>query len=594
MNETLQLTHTKIGDIPLLLGVVIKLDIPAIYDREIGDHGLHTGLSGGWMLAIWMVFILTESDHTKYNVEDWSGRHADLLSRLTGQQIRAGDFNDNRLSSVLSRLSKRERWEQFEAALWDSSVLVYEVLKPSLGELYSAHCDSTTAGGYHQVHENGVMQRGYSKDHRPDLAQLKLMTVGMHPAGHLIATQVASGNTADEGLYLPLIARVRQTLGRIGVLYVGDSKMASLATRAQIARQGDYYLTVAPLRGEIEKSLPAWIDAALSGAEPRTPLRKENGELIGRGYEFSRQCTARIEAGSDGTLEAFTFSERVQVIQSEDLRAAQSKSLRDRLSRAQAEIKALTPEPKQGRRQYCDEEEFKAALKAVIEKHKVEGLLNVDWEVEEHKQVKLIGRGRAGDDRPKREVVRRRCQVKSVSWDRKAVAAAGRRLGWRVQLSNAPGEVSFETCVTHYRANWRGERNYNRLKGEPIGIDPIFVRNDDQITGLTNLLTLAVRVESLIEVQVARGLQSEGKEIKGLYPGLPNKGTDHPTAVVMLKAIDRKEITLTRAEFNGQTSLHLSPLPEWLPDVLRYLHLSPTLYADLQKNSAFDISIFGK
>src|SRR5262249_2495048 len=369
----------------------------------------------------------TESDHTKYNVEDWSGRHADLLSRLTGQQIRAGDFNDNRLSSVLSRLSKRERWEQFEAALWDSSVLVYEVLKPSLGELYRAHCDSTTASGYHQVHENGVMQRGYSKDHRPDLGQLKLMNVGMHPAGHLIATQVASGNTADEGLYLPLIARVRQTLGRIGVLYVGDSKMACLATRAQIARQGDYYLTVAPLRGEIEKSLPAWIDAALSGTEPLTTLRKENGELIGRGYEFGRQCTARIEAGSDGTLEAFTFSERVQVIQSEELRAAQSKSLRDRLSRAQAEIKALTPEPKQGRRQDCDEEEFKAALRAVIEKHKVEGLLNVDWEVEEHKQVKLIGRGRAGDDRPKREVVRRRCQVKSVTWDRKAVAAAGRR-----------------------------------------------------------------------------------------------------------------------------------------------------------------------
>jgi len=105
MNETLQLTHTRVGDIPLLLGLLIKLDIPAIYDREVGDHGLHTGLSGGWMLAIWMVFIPTESDHTKYNVEDWSGRHAELLSRLTGQRIRAVDFNDNRLSSLLSRLS---------------------------------------------------------------------------------------------------------------------------------------------------------------------------------------------------------------------------------------------------------------------------------------------------------------------------------------------------------------------------------------------------------------------------------------------------------------------------------------------------------
>jgi len=282
------------------------------------------------------------------------------------------------------------------------------------------------------------------------------------------------------------------------------------------------------------------------------------------------------------------------VIQSEDLRGAQSKSLRDRLRRAQAEIKALTPEPRQGRRQDCDQENFKAALCAVIEKHKVVGLLDVNWEVEEHKQVKLIGRGRAGADRPKREIVRRRCQVKSVNLDRKAVAAARRRLGWRVQFSNAPAEVSLPACVTHYRANWRGERNYNRLKGEPVGIDPIFVRNDDQIIGLTNLLTMAVRVESLIEVQVARGLQSEGQEIKGLYPGLPHKGTDHPTAVAMLKAIDRKEITLMRAELNGQTSLQLSPLPEWLPDVLRYLHLSPTLYADLQKNSAFDISIFGK
>ena len=594
MDETLQLTHTRIGDIPLLLGLVIKLDIPAIYDREIGDHGLHTGLSGGWMLAIWMIFILTESDHTKYNVEDWGGRHAELLSRLTGQQIRAGDFNDNRLSRLLSRLSKSERWERFEDALWRNSVSVYEILKPSVGELYSAHCDSTTVSGYHQAHENGVMQRGHSKDHRPDLAQLKLMTVAMHAPGHLIATQVASGNTADEGLYLPLIARVRQMLGRRGVLYVGDSKMAALATRAQIAQQGDYYLTVAPLKGETAKSLPAWIEAGLSGEQEMTKLSKENGEQIGSGYEFTRLRTAQIPIDAEESLESFTFTERVQVIQSEDLRAAQSKSLRDRLRRAQAEIKALTPEPRQGRRQYCDEENFKAALCAVIEKHKVAGLLDVNWEVEERKQVKLIGRGRAGDDRPKREVVTRRCQVKSVNLDRKAVAAAGRRLGWRVQLSNAPAEVSLSACVTHYRANWRGERNYNRLKGEPIGIDPIFVRNDDQITGLTNLLTMAVRVESLIEVQVARGLQSEGKEIKGLYPGLPNKGTDHPTAVAMLKAISRKEITLMRAELNGQKSLQLSPLPEWLPDVLRYLHLSPTLYADLQKNSAFDISIFGK
>ena len=96
MNEALQLTHTRVGDIPLLLGLVIKLGIPEIYDREIGDHGAHVGLSGGWMLAIWIVFILTECDHTKYKVEEWVERHTALLSHLSGQQIRAVEFNDNR------------------------------------------------------------------------------------------------------------------------------------------------------------------------------------------------------------------------------------------------------------------------------------------------------------------------------------------------------------------------------------------------------------------------------------------------------------------------------------------------------------------
>jgi len=594
MNETLQLTHTRVGDLPLLLGLLIKLGIPGIYDREIGDHGLHAGLSGGWMLAIWLAFILTESDHTKYKVEDWVARHADLLSPLTGQQIRSGDFNDNRLGSLLSRLSKPERWEPFEAALWHQSLAVYQILRPSVGGLYSAHGDSTTVSGYHQVHENGVMQRGHSKDHRPDLAQLKLMTVAAHPSGQLIATQVVSGQTADDGLYLPLIARVRRVLGCAGVLYVGDTKMAALATRAQLASQGDYYLTVAPLKGEIAKSLPAWIEAALSGAQELTPLRKENGERIGRGYELTLQRTAQLPTGLRGELDLVTFDERVQVVQSEDLRGAQAKSLRDRLRRAQAEIKALTPEPKQGRHQYHDEESFKAALEAVVKKHQVAGLLDVSWEMEEQKQMRLIGRGRAGARRSAREIVTRRCQVKSVICNRKAIFAAGRRLGWRVYLTNAPVEVSLQTCARHYRANWRGERNYHRLKGAPVGIDPIFVRNDDQITGLTHLLTLGVRIESLIEVQVARGLHNEGKEITGLYPGLPNKGTDHPTALALLRAIDRQEVTLTRVDFNGNTSLHLSPWPEWLPDVLRYLHLSPTLYADLQKNSAFDISIFGK
>ncbi len=205
MNEAPKMTHTRLDAIPLLLGVLMQMGIAQTYDREIDNHGSHTGLSGGWMLTIWLAFILSQADHTKYKVEAWVVRHQELLARLTLQIIRSSEFSDDRLSRLLSRLSKLERWERFEARLWKHSVEVYQLEMPSVSGIYSAHVDTTTACGYHAPQAGGLMQLGHSKDHRPDLAQLKLVTVATHPHGHLAATQVINGNAADDGVYLPII-----------------------------------------------------------------------------------------------------------------------------------------------------------------------------------------------------------------------------------------------------------------------------------------------------------------------------------------------------------------------------------------------------
>jgi hypothetical protein len=57
-----------------------------------------------------------------------------------------------------------------------------------------------------------LFQRGHSKDHRPDLRQLKVMLAALDPLGVLVGADVVSGNTADDGLYVPMIARLRATL----------------------------------------------------------------------------------------------------------------------------------------------------------------------------------------------------------------------------------------------------------------------------------------------------------------------------------------------------------------------------------------------
>jgi transposase len=425
------------------------------------------------------------------------------------------------------------------------------------------------------------------------------MTVAFHPHGHLAVTQVVSGNTADDGLYLPIVGRARGMIGHTGGLYSGDSKMAALATRAETARAGDYYLTIAPLTGETAKALPGWIEAAVGGRQPTIGLINEAGEKIGCGYELDRQCQIELPVGEAGALTEFVFSERVLVIRSEALLRWQAGGLARRLKHAIGELQELTPDPGRGRRQYQDEESLQQAINQVLEKYRVAGLIEVQWQVEEKSVMRFVGRGRGGANRKQVEILTRRVRITSVKRRKSAIAAYCKRLGWRAQLTNAPLMISLNHCVNLYRANWRGERNYHRLKSEPIGIETIYVHNDDQIIGLTRLLTLAGRAESIIECEVERGLKKEEKMMKGLYAGQPQKATATPTAVAMLEAISHSEITLTQLESDGQTSWHLTSLPQLLVDVLRYLHLPLTLYTGLgvkpaAENSVFDISIFGK
>ena len=159
MTPPLAVASTRIDDIPLLIGTLIQMGVPELYDREVKDHGHHEGLSGGWLLTVWLTFILTEGDHAKSHVQEWVTRHHEVLEKLIQQPIAERDFNDDRLGSVLKRLSHRERWEAFETALWQQQVRVYDVEGES-AEWVGVWMDSTTASGYHTIEETGLMQQG--------------------------------------------------------------------------------------------------------------------------------------------------------------------------------------------------------------------------------------------------------------------------------------------------------------------------------------------------------------------------------------------------------------------------------------------------
>ncbi|MGC9336282.1 MAG: IS1634 family transposase, partial [Anaerolineae bacterium] len=305
MAEIQSFRHERIDDVPLIIGMCKKLGWSEILNRHLGTHGLQRGLNNGQLTVGWLGYILSQADHRKSAVEEWANDNEHTLGQLLEQPIREVEFNDDRLGGVLRRLSDDEAWDAVERDLWRAAVAVYEM------ESTDVRMDSTTSYGYHEPEEDGLMQYGgHSKDHRPDLPQLKLMAAAAEPSGHLIASDVVPGQRADDPLYVPLIERVRGILNRAGLLYAGDSKMAALATRAHLAFHGDYYVVPLPMTGETAQVFDSWVEAVVDGDQTAT-LIWDGDRLIGGGYEFERSRTATVGD------ESVTWTERVQVVRSQ-------------------------------------------------------------------------------------------------------------------------------------------------------------------------------------------------------------------------------------------------------------------------------------
>ncbi len=570
MTEKLIVTNERADDIPLLLAQMERMGAPSLLDEHFPTHGNWQGLSLGWTATVWLAHILSEGDHRLNHVQSWAEKRLETLSRCTGQEVRPLDFSDDRLADVLSALSQDAAWEGFETALNGHLLRVYD-LDPQQVRL-----DSTTASGYGSVTPDGLFQFGHSKDHRPDLPQVKVMLSTLDPLGMPLATTVLPGQCADDPLYIPAISQVRGGLGRRRLLYIGDCKMGALATRAFTQAGGDFYLC--PL-SEVQlppEALEAYLAPVWDGEQALTPIgrEKENGEQerMAEGYERLEVLTAEV----DGQL--ITWTERRLVLRSLSQAQAAEAALRARLTKAQSALAALN-EKGRGKKRFTEVETLRQAAEALVEQYGVQGLLRLSYEEEVRERPVRPYRGQSARVHQEREV-----RV-TVVVDEEALEKAIRRLGWRVYATNAPAEqLSLEQAVLAYRAQYVIDRGMGRLKGRPLSLTPMYLARDDRATGLIRLLTIGLRVLTLLEFVVRRNLAAEGVKLAGLYAGNPKRATARPTAERLLETF--REINLTVVQEPDQTRRHLTPLSEVQQRILALLGFSVDIYTRLCADSA--------
>jgi transposase len=575
MDNQLTLTTERIDDLVLLIHVMLQVQLPDLLDRHLPRHWLQQGLSWGWVTTLWLAHILTQGDHRKLTVRDWVAQAHETLESVTGQDIRDTDFTDDRLTIVLRQLSKPDYWQAIEKDFAQNAVRVYD-LKQEIVRL-----DATTVSGYHSGGEDSLFQFGHSKDD-PDLLQVKAMMATLDPLGLPLVTQVVSGEKADDGLYVPLVERVCGLLTARGLLFVGDCKMSALATRAFIHARAHHYLTPLALVGTTAQQMPAWI------AEARTALQARQGLVLADpeeaealwegGYEFSRECEGSV-AG-----EATIWTERVLMIYSRAYAKTLARGLSERLSTAKAKLFALTPAVGRGKRQITEEAALLKAAEAIVRTHHLQGLLTYTFERQERVQVGYVGRGRGSATRPQKVTTTVRYQITGVLENVEAIERARAELGWRAFVTDvAQEELSLAEAVLVYKDEWLIERGFHRLKGVPLSLNPLFVKRDDQVCGLIHLLSLAVRVLTLIEYVVRRGLAVAGGSLVGLHLENPKKASTSPTTERLLRAFSK--VTLTLVHLPDRVLRHVTPLTPLQVQILELLNLSPDIYRSLAHNS---------
>ena len=558
----------RVDDIPLLLAQMRKIRLAELIEQHFQAHGNWQGLNIGQVMVGWLSYILSQGDHRLNHVESWAGRLLVTLSTGLEAEVRALDFSDDRLAALLDYLSQDDAWERFECSLNGSVLRVYNL------KAERVRIDTTTAKSYVGVSEDGLFQFGHSKDHRPDLPQLKISQSVLDPLGIPVTTTVVGGNRADDPLYIPEIKRVQASLGTRGLLLIGDSKMGSLETRAYIAHTGNHYLcplsAVQVAQVEMERLLePVWSQeqALVMVYRPQAPEEIERGEeaqALAEGFTYTETLRAEVEG------EEIEWQEQRLIVRSFKHAERQQKALDARLEKAQAEIDALN---QRGRgRKVLVGDELTSAVDRIFAKHRVAGILTPSYQTETRTVHK-----RAYGNRPARTVAESTTTV-HTEIDPLAYRNAVRGLGWRAYASN-DSHLSLNEAVLAYREEYLIERGFGRYKGKVLGLTPLYLSSENRVKGLVRLLSIGLRVLCLLEFSVRKALSEQGEKLAGIYRGNPKRATASPTAEMMLKAFEW--VSLTEVELDGAKHRYLSPLSAVQERILELMGFPVTIYLAL-------------
>jgi transposase len=429
---------------------------------------------------------------------------------LTAQQL-----HDDAYARMLDKLASIDCRRMFETICL--TMLQYHNL-----DIVLTHSDTTSVSveGLYELEteappEDFKITYGHSKDHRPDLKQLKI-GLATQQQGLPLSGELLSGNKSDQVWNPQAVMALSDLLTGRGydkVVFLADCALISTESLLKLARQKVQFISRLPetfkLAAELKEA--AWNSNAWENVGQLAAVPTDKAAIY-RTYQISREI--------DGEKLGFV------VVHSSKLEERKEKSLCKEVERAKKELCRKSAELKK-QAFACEKDALRSGEK--LRHHASSAGFDSEMSVSKREETAYGSKGR-----PKRGAT----PEISISWyaEVKIGEMSGAVLERKKQLSSTfvlinrlSEDKSGGEILRDYKNQDKVEQGFKFLK-QPLNLGPVYTKKPERVEALGYIFLIVLLLAKYLEYRVRVSMAESGKILK-----VGGQKVEHPTAKTILE-----------------------------------------------------------
>jgi len=457
-----------------------------------------------------LLFNLACGRRPLYELQQWV---LQLDPRLFGYtRWRKNVFNDDRFGRALDKLYGADR-----ASLMTEIVIhAIRVIQLDLSRL---HNDSTTLKAFGDIPgttRTGLrLERGISKDHRPDLKQLVYCLTVSADGAVPVHYKAYAGNRTDDTTHIQTWNILREITGSADFLYVADCKVCTSKQLDYIVGQGGRVLTVMP---------DTWLEAKQFKNELREKIKPKKlicrRKLPGQDQGFERfSCFT----GHSSTRKA---GYRLYWIDSSEKRKRDRQGREQSLQKAEQALTQLMG--KLNTRKFKTQKQILKGVEAILKQHQVEPFYHIQVTALQERSRVQTSKGRPGPNTRYKTRVQR---TYTLSWTRNLQALRReRKLDGIFPLLCTDGSLTPKEALMAYKYQPRLEKRFTQFKTIHQAA-PLLFKKIERVEAILFLFFLALMLQAIIERTVRLKMKEKNIDNLPIYP--EHRLAYHPTTAII-------------------------------------------------------------